>query len=95
MTTDAFLDIIRAEPADRADLFLTSARRLGAPLINIEKDILWEDETDRAFGHADFFGHTGICPPHRLLTDPLDESVGHSAFVVHVRQFFTPDASSS
>ena len=38
MTTDAFLDVIRADPADRADLFLTTAQRLGAPLINIEKD---------------------------------------------------------
>jgi len=38
MTTEAFVDIVRAEPADRADLFLTTARRLGAPLINIEKD---------------------------------------------------------
>lgn len=38
MTTDAFLDVIRAEPADRADLFLTTAGRLGAPLINVEKD---------------------------------------------------------
>ncbi len=38
MTTDAFLDVIRAEPADRTDFFLTTIRRLGAPLINIEKD---------------------------------------------------------
>ncbi|SEM24992.1 Nucleotidyl transferase AbiEii toxin, Type IV TA system [Roseovarius azorensis] len=38
MTTEAFLEVMRAEPADRADLFLTTARRLGAPLINIEKD---------------------------------------------------------
>ena len=38
MSTDAFQTIISADPADRADLFLTTARRLGAPLINIEKD---------------------------------------------------------
>lgn len=38
MTTDAFLDVIRANPADRTDLFLTTARRLGAPLVNVEKD---------------------------------------------------------
>ena len=38
MTTDAFLDVIRAEPSDRTDLFLTTARRMGAPLINVEKD---------------------------------------------------------
>ena len=38
MTTKAFTEVIRADPADRADLFLTTARRLGVPLINIEKD---------------------------------------------------------
>ena len=38
MTTNAFMDVISAEPADRADLFLRTSRRLGAPLINIAKD---------------------------------------------------------
>ena len=38
MTTEAFTELIRAKPTDRADLFLTTAQRLGAPLINIEKD---------------------------------------------------------
>ena len=38
MNTDAFREIIRADPATRADLFLTTANRLGAPLINVEKD---------------------------------------------------------
>ena len=38
MSTDAFKEIIRAEPEDRADLFVTTAQRLGTPLINIEKD---------------------------------------------------------
>ena len=38
MTTDAFIDVIRAGPTDRTDLFLTTAQRLGVPLINIEKD---------------------------------------------------------
>ena len=33
MTTKAFTEVIRADPADRADLFLTTARRLGVPLI--------------------------------------------------------------
>ena len=43
MSTDAFREIIRANPTDRAGLFLTTANRLGAPLINIEKDfwICW------------------------------------------------------
>ncbi|MDE0697578.1 MAG: nucleotidyl transferase AbiEii/AbiGii toxin family protein [Boseongicola sp.] len=38
MTTDAFIDVICAEPAGHTDLFLTTTRRLGAPQINIEKD---------------------------------------------------------
>ncbi|MCY3983867.1 MAG: nucleotidyl transferase AbiEii/AbiGii toxin family protein [Roseovarius sp.] len=38
MSTEAFQEIIRADAADRADLFLTTAQRLGAPLINVEKD---------------------------------------------------------
>ncbi len=38
MTIKAYQEIISAAPADRADLFLMTAQRLGAPLINIEKD---------------------------------------------------------
>ena len=38
MSTSAFQEIISADSDDRADLFLTTARRLGTPLINIEKD---------------------------------------------------------
>ncbi|MBL4769400.1 MAG: nucleotidyl transferase AbiEii/AbiGii toxin family protein [Rhodobacteraceae bacterium] len=38
MTTKGFLEIVSASAADRSDLFLTAANRLGAPLINIEKD---------------------------------------------------------
>ena len=38
MSTEAFREIIRAEPADRAGLFLATARRLGTPLVNVEKD---------------------------------------------------------
>jgi len=38
MTTSAFQEIISADSADRADLFLTKAQRLGNPLVNIEKD---------------------------------------------------------
>ena len=38
MSTSAFQEIISADSADRADLFLTTAQRLGTPLINIEKD---------------------------------------------------------
>lgn len=38
MSNEGFLEIISAGASDRADLFLTAAQRLGAPLINIEKD---------------------------------------------------------
>ncbi len=38
MSREAFIENIRTDPADRADLFLTTAQRLGTPLINVEKD---------------------------------------------------------
>lgn len=38
MSTAGFQTIISASVADRSDLFLSTANRLGAPLINIEKD---------------------------------------------------------
>lgn len=38
MSTHDFQNIISADSVDRADLFLSTAQRLGAPLINIEKD---------------------------------------------------------
>jgi hypothetical protein len=36
--TQGFIDIIAASPADRRDLFLTTATRLGTPVQNVEKD---------------------------------------------------------
>ena len=36
--TQGFVDIIAAPPADRRDLFLKTATRLGTPLQNVEKD---------------------------------------------------------
>ncbi|MCL1826146.1 MAG: nucleotidyl transferase AbiEii/AbiGii toxin family protein [Betaproteobacteria bacterium] len=36
--TQGFIDIIAASPADRRDLFLKAATRLGTPLQNVEKD---------------------------------------------------------
>lgn len=50
MSTEGFLKVISASPADRSDLFLTAARRLGAPLINIEKDF-WVCWTLNALYH--------------------------------------------
>jgi len=38
MSTSAFQEIISADSADCADLFLTTALRFGTPLFNIEKD---------------------------------------------------------
>ena len=38
MSTDGFMQIIGSSRAERTDLLLTTAQRLGAPLINIEKD---------------------------------------------------------
>jgi len=50
MTTKGFQEIVSASAADRADLFLTAANRLGAPLINIEKDF-WVCWTLNALYH--------------------------------------------
>ena len=38
MSTESFQTIISASVAERTDLFLATANRLGAPLTNIEKD---------------------------------------------------------
>ena len=75
MSTDAFKEIIRAEPADRADLFLTTAQRLGAPLINIEKDfwVCWTLNTlyHRLPSHGPrllFKGGTSLSKAYSLIS---------------------------
>jgi hypothetical protein len=50
MNNEGFLEIINARASDRADLFLTTAQRLGAPLVNIEKDF-WVCWTLNALYH--------------------------------------------
>ena len=50
MSTAGFQTIISASVADRTDLFLAAASRLGAPLINIEKDF-WVCWTLNALYH--------------------------------------------
>jgi len=50
MSTRGFQTIISASVADRSDLFLSTANRLGAPLINIEKDF-WVCWTLNALYH--------------------------------------------
>ncbi|MCP4936793.1 MAG: nucleotidyl transferase AbiEii/AbiGii toxin family protein, partial [bacterium] len=50
MSTEGFLQVISSKRAERADLFLTTAQRLGAPLINVEKDF-WVCWTLNALYH--------------------------------------------
>ena len=50
MSKDGFRTIISASIADRSDLFLSTANRLGVPLINIEKDF-WVCWTLNALYH--------------------------------------------
>lgn len=50
MSTEGFQTVISASVADRSDLFLATANRLGAPLINIEKDF-WVCWTLNALYH--------------------------------------------
>ncbi len=50
MSTAGFQTIISASVADRSDLFLSTANRLGAPLINVEKDF-WVCWTLNALYH--------------------------------------------
>lgn len=50
MSTEGFLQVIESSPAERTDLFLTTAQRLGAPLINVEKDF-WVCWTLNALYH--------------------------------------------
>ena len=74
MNTDAYIDFIRAGPADRTDLFLTTARRLGAPLINIEKDfwVCWTLNTlyhrlPKGGPRLLFKGGTSLSKAHGLM----------------------------
>lgn len=50
MTADAYRQLIGAPAADRRDLFLTTANRLGTPLGNVEKDF-WVSWTLQALYH--------------------------------------------
>lgn len=79
MTTKAFTEVIRADPADRADLFLTTARRLGAPLINIEKDfwVCWTLNTlyhqlPKKGPRLLFKGGTSLSKAYDLIEDSLN-----------------------
>ena len=86
MTTQAFTDIIRANLADRTDLFLTTARRLGAPLVNIEKDF-WVCWTLNTLYHrlpSDgprllFKGGTSLSKAYRLI-DRFSEDIDVTVF---------------
>ena len=75
MSNDGFLQVISASKAERADLFLTAAQRLGAPLINIEKDF-WVCWTLNALYHRLpsngprllFKGGTSLSKAHGLIS---------------------------
>lgn len=99
MSTSAFQQIINAEPADRADLFLTTAQRMGVPLINIEKDF-WVCWTLNALYHRLpaggprllFKGGTSLSKAYGLInrfSEDIDVTVfrddlGHPADAVEI-----------
>lgn len=94
MSNEGFLEIIGARASDRADLFLTTAQRLGAPLINIEKDF-WVCWTLNALYHRVptngprllFKGGTSLSKAYGLISrfsEDIDvtvfrEDLGHPA----------------
>lgn len=94
MTTTGFQAIVSASAADRSDLFLTAANRLGAPLINIEKDF-WVCWTLNALYHRRpaggprmlFKGGTSLSKAYGLInrfSEDIDVTVfrddlGHTA----------------
>ena len=74
MTTAAFIEFIQARPTDRTDLFLTTAQRLGVPLINIEKDfwVCWTLNTlyhrlPKGGPRLLFKGGTSLSKAHGLI----------------------------
>ena len=94
MTTKGFQTIVSASARDRSDLFLAAANRLGAPLINIEKDF-WVCWTLNALYHrlpADgprmlFKGGTSLSKAYGLInrfSEDIDVTIfrndlGHTA----------------
>lgn len=98
MSTADFQKIIAASVADRADLFLTTANRLGAPLINIEKDF-WVCWTLNALYHRLpaggprllFKGGTSLSKAYGLI-DRFSEDIDVTVFRDDLGHGATPEA---
>ena len=98
MTTAGFQTIISASDADRTDLFLTTANRLGAPLINIEKDF-WVCWTLNALYHRLpaggprllFKGGTSLSKAYRLI-NRFSEDIDVTVFRDDLGHAATPEA---
>lgn len=98
MSTAGFQTIISASAADRADLFLTTANRLGAPLINIEKDF-WVCWTLNALYHRLpaggprllFKGGTSLSKAYGLI-DRFSEDIDVTVFRDDLGHGETPEA---
>ena len=98
MSTAGFQKIIAADVADRADLFLTTANRLGAPLINIEKDF-WVCWTLNALYHRLpaggprllFKGGTSLSKAYGLI-DRFSEDIDVTVFRDDLGHGETPEA---
>jgi hypothetical protein len=98
MSTEDFQKIIAASVADRADLFLTTANRLGAPLINIEKDF-WVCWTLNALYHRLpaggprllFKGGTSLSKAYGLI-DRFSEDIDVTVFRDDLGHGATPEA---
>lgn len=98
MSTEGFQKIISASVADRADLFLTTANRLGAPLINIEKDF-WVCWTLNALYHRLpaggprllFKGGTSLSKAYGLI-DRFSEDIDVTVFCDDLGHGETPEA---
>ena len=98
MSTSGFQTIISASIADRSDLFLSAANRLGAPLINIEKDF-WVCWTLNALYHRLsaggprllFKGGTSLSKAYGLI-DRFSEDIDVTVFRDDLGHAVTPEA---
>ena len=98
MSTEGFRTIISASIADRSDLFLSTANRLGAPLINIEKDF-WVCWTLNALYHRLpaggprllFKGGTSLSKAYGLI-DRFSEDIDVTVFRDDLGHAATPEA---
>ena len=98
MSTAGFQKIISASAADRADLFLATANRLGVPLINIEKDF-WVCWTLNALYHRLpaggprllFKGGTSLSKAYGLI-NRFSEDIDVTVFRDDIGHGETPEA---